>query len=37
MNKASMLCLGPKKILLSMRLKLMAQDMTQRTNDQSQL
>ena len=32
-----MLCLGPKKSLLSPRLKLMAQGMVQRTDDQSQV
>ena len=37
MNKALMLCLGPKKSLLSPRLKLMAQDMAQCTDDQSQV
>ena len=37
MNKAKMLCLGPKKSLLSLRLKLTAQCMAQCTNDQSQV
>ena len=32
-----MLCLGPKKSLLSLRLKLMAQGMAQHTNDQSRV
>ena len=32
-----MLCLGPKKSLSSLRLKLLAQGMAQRTDDQSQV
>ena len=32
-----MLCLGPKKSLLSLRLELTAQGMGQHTNDQSQV
>ena len=37
MNKAHMLCLGPKKSLLSPRLKLSAQVMAQCTDDQRQV
>ena len=35
MKKACMLCLGPKKCLSSLRLKLTTQGMAQHTNDQS--
>ena len=37
MNKAYMLCLGPKKSLSSMRLELMGQGIAQYTNDKSRV
>ena len=37
MKKAQMLCLGPKKSLLSPRHALTAEDMAQHTNDQSRV